>query len=210
MVVLSQNVVGTGLDRRWTVIQRLSEDKYRYTVSQYRRLWSFRWPEIATMTRFAIPNSNHSVMKVSSGNDFRYIGEINVLRCWSRSSVLAKLFMHRAGDSQTKLRRHASTSTMWILKEACSTWDLRTFAAKTSNVQNFFKLQQEWDIVEHIRKTKNKLGVTAPTFAARLNRKWPNLVIFAVLGVATRRRKHVSSFKNHEILNFLGKRWVQL
>ena len=38
---------------------------------------------------------------------------------------------------------------------------LRTFAAKTSNVQNFFKLLQEWDIVERIRKTKKKLGVTA-------------------------------------------------
>ena len=38
---------------------------------------------------------------------------------------------------------------------------LRTFAAKTSNVQNFFKLLQEWDIVERIRKTKKQLGVTA-------------------------------------------------
>ena len=37
--------------------------------------------------------------------------------------------------------------------------DLRTFAAKTSNVPNFFKLPQEWDIVERIRKTK-KMGVT--------------------------------------------------
>ena len=60
-------------------------------------------------------------------------------------------------------------------------------------------------------KNQKKIGGHRATFAARLNRKWPNLVIFAVLGVvAKRRRKHVSSFKNEEILNFLGKRWVQL
>ena len=60
-------------------------------------------------------------------------------------------------------------------------------------------------------KNEKKIGGHHATFAARLNRKWPNLVIFAALCVdATRRTKHVSSFKNEEILNFLGKRWVQL
>ena len=42
------------------------------------------------------------------------------------------------------------------------------------------------------------------TFAARRHRKWPNLVIFAALGVdATRRKKLVPSFKNEVILNVL-------
>ena len=45
----------------------------------------------------------------------------------------------------------------WVLMDF---QPLRTFAAKTSNVQNFFKLLQECDIVERIRKTRKKLGVT--------------------------------------------------
>ena len=59
-------------------------------------------------------------------------------------------------------------------------------------------------------KNEKTIGGHHASFAAWLHRKWPNLVIFVALGVdATRRRKQVLSFKNEEIVNFLGKRWVQ-